>query len=94
MKIMGSFLKRALKIATGWLLVVVGIIGIILPILHGLIFLLAGLLVLSTEYVWAERLLARLKARFPKVGALIIAAQQKLQGLTSFGTSPQPGAAD
>ncbi len=91
---MGPFLKRAFKITFGWLLVVLGVIGIILPILHGMIFLVGGLLVLSTEYVWADRLLSRLKARFPKVGALIVAAQQKLRVSAPIPTAPQPGAAD
>jgi len=32
------------------------------------LFLLVGLIILSTEYVWAHRLLTRLKERFPRLG--------------------------
>ena len=45
-----------------------GILGLFLPILQGILFLLVGLIVLSSEYVWAHRLLTRLKERFPRLG--------------------------
>jgi uncharacterized protein len=60
-------LKRALLIATGWLFIVLGIAGLFLPVLQGILFLVVGLLILSREYAWARKLLARLEARFPQV---------------------------
>ena len=45
-----------------------GILGLFLPILQGVLFLLVGLIILSSEYVWAHRLLTGLKERFPKLG--------------------------
>jgi uncharacterized membrane protein YbaN (DUF454 family) len=44
-----------------------GVVGLILPILHGTIFLLIGLAILSSEYVWAHRLLSKIRNRFPSV---------------------------
>ena len=41
---------------TGFLLVIVGIVGLILPIMPGWIFLIPGLLMLGERYVWARRL--------------------------------------
>ena len=41
---------------TGFLLVMVGIIGLILPIMPGWVFLIPGLLLLGERYVWAKRL--------------------------------------
>jgi uncharacterized membrane protein YbaN (DUF454 family) len=60
-------LKRVLLIATGWLCIVLGIAGLFLPVLQGILFLAVGLLILSREYAWARRLVARLEARFPQV---------------------------
>jgi hypothetical protein len=47
------------------LFILLGIAGLFLPVLQGVLFLLIGLLILSSEYVWAHRLLERLKQRFP-----------------------------
>lgn len=47
--------------------IVLGILGLFLPVLQGILFLLIGLMIISSEYVWARRLLDRLKARFPRI---------------------------
>jgi len=62
---MRAFLKHLIVQLAGWAFIVVGIIGLFLPILQGILFLLVGLIILSTEYHWARRLLASVKARFP-----------------------------
>lgn len=56
--------RLATKIA-GWSFIFLGAIGLFLPFLQGILFLLIGLTILSTEYLWAQRMLERLKARFP-----------------------------
>jgi hypothetical protein len=64
---MRSTLKHiAIKIA-GWAFILLGIAGLILPILQGVLFLLIGLTLLSTEYVWAHNLLGRVHKRFPNL---------------------------
>jgi hypothetical protein len=63
---MRQTLKKWLQIALGWTLLVLGVIGLFLPILQGILFIMLGLLVLSWHNPWAERLLARLIARFPR----------------------------
>lgn len=65
-----SVQTKAKKIALllfGWGFILVGIIGLFLPILQGVLFLLIGLLILSSEYVWAHRLLLKIRNRFPAV---------------------------
>ena len=42
-----------------------GIVGLFLPVLQGILFILIGLIILSSEYVWAHHLLEKLKKRFP-----------------------------
>ncbi len=61
-------MKRFLVLATGWLFIALGIVGLFLPILQGVLFLLIGLFILSTEYVWAHHLLRKVKDRFPRLG--------------------------
>jgi uncharacterized protein (TIGR02611 family) len=53
--------KRLVITIVGVVLLVLGLAGIVLPFLPGWLLIFAGLAVLSTEYVWAERLLKRAK---------------------------------
>ena len=57
--------KRWTILASGWFFVLLGIVGLVLPILQGFLFIAVGLLILSRESVWACRQLERLRARFP-----------------------------
>ncbi len=59
--------KKAILLLFGWGLILLGVIGLFLPILQGALFLLIGLLILSSEYVWAHRLLLKIRNRFPAV---------------------------
>ena len=61
--------KRRLVLLTGWGFILLGLAGLFLPILQGLLFLLIGLVILSSEYVWAHSLLAKLHNGFPKMAA-------------------------
>jgi uncharacterized protein len=63
-------IKRALVLSVGWGFILLGSVGLFLPVLQGVLFLFIGLVILSSEYVWAHDLLARLRRRFPKVGGL------------------------
>jgi uncharacterized membrane protein YbaN (DUF454 family) len=61
-----SRLKRIAVYTVGWGFIVLGILGLVLPILQGVIFLLIGLYILSSISPWAARLLERLRRRFPR----------------------------
>jgi uncharacterized membrane protein YbaN (DUF454 family) len=62
-------IKRLLKLTVGWTFIILGILGLFLPVLQGILFLLIGLILISSEYVWARNLLEKLEARFPKIAA-------------------------
>jgi uncharacterized protein len=62
-------IRRLLVLTLGWSLVLLGIAGLVLPFLQGLLMILIGLIILSSEYHWARRLLAKLEARFPKISS-------------------------
>lgn len=51
-------MRSLLEILSGWGLVALGVLGLILPIMPGWIFLIPGLVILARHYHWARRLLA------------------------------------
>ena len=69
--------KRFAVISTGWVFILLGIVGLFLPVLQGILFILIGLVILSTEYHWARRLLGYVRERFPRLDRVIKAAHDK-----------------
>jgi len=51
----------------GWALIALGVVGLFLPVLQGVLFILLGLYVLSRESTTARQWLDRLRARHPAV---------------------------
>ena len=47
-----------------------GIAGRFLPFLQGLLIILVGVVILSSEYAWARLLMTKLRKRFPRVGRI------------------------
>lgn len=45
----------------GWALVVVGLAGLVLPVIPGIPLLIGGLAILAPDYVWAQRSLDKVK---------------------------------
>ncbi len=74
---MNRHTQRILISITGWAFILLGIVGLFLPILQGVLFILIGLVILSSEYVWAHHLLRRIKERFPKLGHVADQAAEK-----------------
>lgn len=58
------------KIA-GWALLVLGVLGLVLPILQGVLFLALGLFVLRHQYAWAAERLAWAERRWPQTVAKV-----------------------
>ena len=77
---MNAQVKRAAILILGWCFILLGIVGLFLPILQGVLFLLIGLIILSSEYVWAHDLLARLRHRFPKISGTAEEATKRATG--------------
>lgn len=60
-------MKRRARVILDWILglvlLAIGVAGLVLPILQGWVFILAGLAVLSSHSVWARAALDWLKAK-------------------------------
>lgn len=60
MNVLGRF-RKALVAIVGAVLMVIGLIGFALPLLPGTVFVVAALLVWSTEFRGAKRMLVRIR---------------------------------
>ena len=72
--------KKALALVAGWAFIVLGVIGLFLPIMQGVLFLMIGLTILSSEYVWAHHLLTKIRQRFPRIAIFADRARARTTG--------------
>ncbi|MFD1427668.1 PGPGW domain-containing protein [Kroppenstedtia sanguinis] len=61
-------IKRLAGQIIGWFFIVLGILGLVLPFLQGILFILIGLMILSKTSPWAHRLVVKLETRYPRIG--------------------------
>ncbi len=59
-------IKRIGLLIIGWFFIVLGIIGLFLPILQGILFILIGLAILSSRSERIKRFLKYLEKRYPQ----------------------------
>jgi uncharacterized membrane protein YbaN (DUF454 family) len=64
---MNASFKRIAIYWAGWGFIVLGILGLFLPILQGILFLLIGLSLLSNSSPRAAKILHKVRERFPKI---------------------------
>ncbi len=64
-------------LATGWVFVVLGIVGLFLPLMQGVLFILIGLVLLSAVSPRARLMTQRIRRRWPKTGARIDATRRR-----------------
>ncbi len=60
-------MRRITVLVLGWTLIGLGVVGLFLPILQGVLFILLGLYVLSRESETARRWLHAMRDRYPSV---------------------------
>jgi uncharacterized membrane protein YbaN (DUF454 family) len=76
-RISSERVKIILWQALGYTFLVLGVLGMFLPILQGFLFLFVGLIILARHAPWAERLLNHLRQRSPWLHRAIIMAEAK-----------------
>ena len=59
-------MKKVGFTVSGWIVICLGIAGLALPFIPGVVFILLGLVILSSQYVWAHRMVTWLRRKFPK----------------------------
>ena len=72
-------MKPILVQALGYAFLVLGVLGMFLPILQGFLFLAIGLAILARYTAWARLLRMRLARRYPRLGAKINDAERTAQ---------------
>jgi uncharacterized protein len=60
-------IKRIIRIVLGTAFLILGVLGLFLPILQGILFLIVGLLILAPESKRIRALLGWMRGRWPKV---------------------------
>jgi len=87
---MKKTMTRILVLVLGWALILLGIVGLFVPILQGILFILLGLWVLSRESRWAQRCLHKMRLRFPATDRRMREWQLKFRRYRRDRTKP-PG---
>lgn len=72
-------LKRLLIDFFGIVFIIFGVIGIFLPILQGIFFIIIGVYLLSLHSLWFSRKLKRVNHRFPRTGNFIDGIDRKVR---------------
>lgn len=84
-------IKRVALLVVGWAFILLGIVGLFLPVLQGILFLLIGLFILSSEYVWAHNLLQKLKQRYPRIAEHFEHAKTRAEAWMNRMWKREPG---
>lgn len=72
-------IKRIGLLIIGWFFIVLGILGLFLPILQGILFILIGLAILSSRSETIRRLLKHLERRYPQYHEKIEVLKERLR---------------
>ncbi len=69
--------RHYLVLGLGWIFIVLGILGLFLPVLQGILFLCIGAVLLSGESPRVRLLIMKLGRRYPKFRVALHAAKGK-----------------
>jgi uncharacterized membrane protein YbaN (DUF454 family) len=72
-------MRKATVQFIGWVFLVAGIVGLFLPFLQGILFIFVGLMILSSQFEWARKILVKARMRFPKVADQLDRFLQKMR---------------
>ena len=73
-----TLMKTILLQTAGYTFLVLGVVGLVVPVLQGFLFLAIGMIILAKTAPWAERTLDRFRKRYPQAGAIIDKADDKV----------------
>jgi len=84
-------IRSLIRHVVGWGFVVLGIVGLVLPVLQGLLFIAIGLLLLSPDIPAFARFLSWVERRFPRLRSLIQSARGRIGGQDPPRGTPPAG---
>jgi hypothetical protein len=82
-------MRKTTRIAVGAAMVGIGAVGLILPVIPGLLFLLGGGLWLSADLPAVGRLICRIEQYNPELGAKLKRIRTRLQPDETFQCPPE-----
>lgn len=68
-------IRRLVMLGLGWTFVLLGVLGLFLPILQGILFLAIGAVILAGESARARLIVRRLRDRYPRFGKALEGAR-------------------
>lgn len=71
-------MKNIAILIIGWFFIGLGIVGLFLPVLQGILFIMIGLAILSTRSELIKRLLKRIEERYPHHHQRVEATKEKV----------------
>jgi uncharacterized membrane protein YbaN (DUF454 family) len=74
---MRKAVRRIVILTLGWMFILIGIIGLFLPILQGFLFFGIGLALLSKESAWVRARIAWARKRWPRLAAMMDRTEAK-----------------
>lgn len=77
--------KRRLYLVTGWLFMVLGVLGLFLPVLQGILFLMIGLALLAKAQPRFRLLKQRLRRRYPRYAVMFEKAEARAAEIARGG---------
>jgi uncharacterized membrane protein YbaN (DUF454 family) len=72
--------KKTLRLTFGFLFLILGLLGLVFPVLQGWLFLALGAILLSKDLPLFNRMLGRIKSRFPGIGRAAERLRKQLPG--------------
>ena len=75
-----SKLKKIALIILGWFFLLLGIIGLFLPFLQGVLFIMIGLAILSSRSEIIRRFLSHIEQRHPHHHERYVALKKRIKG--------------
>jgi uncharacterized membrane protein YbaN (DUF454 family) len=75
---MNKFKKIGILIL-GWIFIGLGILGLFLPILQGILFIMIGLAILSSRSKWVKRFLKHIEERYPHQHERMVIGREKIR---------------
>ncbi len=71
--------KNSVMLIIGWFFVGLGILGLFLPFLQGILFIMIGLAILSTRSEMIKRLLKHLEDHYPRHHERVVVWREKIR---------------